>query len=101
MTQIERNYPQNFTMEELASSYSMSLRSFMRRFKAATGGTPLTYLHQVRISAAKSALETEIGQIEIISNHVGYEDVAFFRVLFRRYAGMTPKAYRAKFGIKS
>ncbi|MDP3815973.1 GlxA family transcriptional regulator [Pseudomonas sp.] len=98
---IERNYPQNFTMEELASSYSMSLRSFMRRFKAATGGTPLAYLHQVRVSAAKSALETGVDQVEAISNRVGYEDVAFFRALFRRYTGITPKAYRVKFGTRA
>lgn len=73
----------------------------MRRFKAATNETPLTYLHQVRIGAAKHYIETKISTIEKISNDVGYEDVAFFRSLFRRYVGITPKAYREKYGVNS
>jgi transcriptional regulator GlxA family with amidase domain len=96
---IEQNYTQNFSMDELAALHHLSLRTFMRRFKAATHVTPLTYLHQVRIVAAKNALENDVEPIEAISRRVGYEDVAFFRVLFRRYAGLTPKAYREKFGV--
>ncbi|MES2817928.1 MAG: helix-turn-helix domain-containing protein [Pseudomonadota bacterium] len=95
---IEGHYRQAFSMEELASRYNMSLRSFMRRFKAATDATPLAYLHQVRIGAAKHALETGHAPIEAICNRVGYEDIAFFRALFRRYVGVTPKTYREKFG---
>jgi transcriptional regulator GlxA family with amidase domain len=95
---LERNYRQEFSMDELASRYNMSPRNFMRRFKAATEGTPLAYLHQVRVAEAKLAIETSNVAIEAISNKVGYEDVAFFRSLFRRYVGVTPKAYREKFG---
>lgn len=95
---IEKNYRQDFSMDVLASRHNMSSRNFIRRFKAATGETPLAYFHQVRIAAAKNAIEIDNAQIEKISNNVGYEDVAFFRKLFRRYVGMTPKTYREKFG---
>ena len=36
---------------------SMSLRNFVRRFKQATGDSPLTYLQKLRIAAAKRLLE--------------------------------------------
>jgi transcriptional regulator GlxA family with amidase domain len=29
---------------------------------------------------------------------VGYEDAAFFRDLFKRHAGLTPGAYRERYG---
>lgn len=98
---IERNYRQVFSMDALASRYNMSPRNFMRRFKVATDGTPLAYLHQVRIAVAKSAIESDNAPIDTISHGVGYEDVAFFRLLFRRYVGMTPTAYREKFGANA
>lgn len=96
---IERNYRQDFSMDGLASRYNMSPRNFMRRFKAATDGTPLAYLHQVRIVVARNAIESDNTPIETIGQGVGYEDAAFFRLLFRRYVGMTPKAYREKFSV--
>jgi YesN/AraC family two-component response regulator len=35
--------------------------------------------------------------IQQVSSAVGYEDVAFFRGLFKRATGMTPAEYRAEF----
>ena len=95
---IEKNYAQDFSFDALASRLNMSPRNFMRRFKSATDGTPLVYLQRVRMAVAKSALEDGHKSIEAISNQVGYEDVAFFRELFRRHVGLNPKAYREKFG---
>jgi transcriptional regulator GlxA family with amidase domain len=43
----------------------------MRRFKAATDGTPLAYLYQVRVAEAKHAIEAGNAAIEAISNEVG------------------------------
>jgi YesN/AraC family two-component response regulator len=36
--------------------------------------------------------------VQEISSQIGYEDVAFFRQLFRRYTGTSPREYRARFG---
>lgn len=96
---IERNYAEGFSVEALANRFNMSDRTLLRRFKLATGITPLSYLQQVRISAAKHAIENEDQSIENISHAVGYEDAVFFRSLFRRHVGITPKAYREKFGL--
>ena len=45
------------TLLELAQENGMSRRTFERRFKIATGGTPLRYLQRVRVEAARNILE--------------------------------------------
>lgn len=94
---IEKNYVQDFSFDALAEQMNMSSRNFMRRFKVATEDTPLSYLQRVRIDAAKAALEQGGKSIEMVSNEVGYADVAFFRTLFRRHVGINPKIYKEKF----
>jgi transcriptional regulator GlxA family with amidase domain len=85
-------------MDRLAAKVGMSPRNFARRFKAATGEAPLAYLHRLRIDKAKHHLESAHRSVQEISADVGYEDVAFFRHLFRRYTGTSPREYRARFG---
>ena len=69
-------------------------RTFKRRFRAATGMSPIEYVHLVRLEAAKQPLETA----ERIALEVGYEDAAFFRRLFRRHVQLTPSEYRKRCG---
>jgi transcriptional regulator GlxA family with amidase domain len=73
-------------------------RSFKRRFAAALGMPPLTYVHTVRLEAAKQLLEATDTPAERIAFAVGYEDAAFFRRLFRRHVRLTPSQYRKRFG---
>jgi transcriptional regulator GlxA family with amidase domain len=83
--------------DRLAGDVGMSPRNFTRRFKAATGEAPLAYLHRLRIDTAKRQLENEQHSVQEISQQNGYEDVAFFRQLFRRHTGSSPREYRARF----
>lgn len=72
-------------------------RSLKRRFKVATGTTLISYIQNLRIEEAKRLLETEEISIEQTSMHVGYENLAFFRRLFKRSTGLTPGHYRRMF----
>ena len=76
----------------------MSPRNFARRFKLATGEAPLAYVHRLRIDSARHFLESAQRSVQDISAAVGYEDVAFFRALFKRHTGVSPREYRARFG---
>lgn len=98
---IHQNYHRDFRLEDLAQRVGMSPRNFIRRFKAATGQAPLTYLQRLRIAAAKRLLEIEDRTVEGVSQAVGYEDVAFFRNLFKRHTGVAPNLYRRSFGISN
>jgi transcriptional regulator GlxA family with amidase domain len=94
---IQARYADGINNEMLAEVACMSERTFLRRFKAATGRVPAAYLQAVRIEAAKAMLELEAAPVQMVSTQVGYEDVSFFRTLFKRATGMTPAEYRAHF----
>lgn len=98
---LVRNFKTDVRVDDLAARVGMSPRTFARRFLAATGETPLAYLHRLRIDAAKHLLETGGKAVAEISEAVGYQDLAFFRRLFKRRAGVPPREYRARFGVRS
>lgn len=83
----------------MAERAGLKLRTFSRRFRAATGYRPMEYVHLVRVEAAKRLLEM-LGDksVDDVGYVVGYEDPSSFRRLFRRRTGMTPAAYRRRFG---
>jgi transcriptional regulator GlxA family with amidase domain len=93
------NFHRDFPLDELARRVGMSARNFVRRFKQATGDSPLIYLQKLRISAAKRLLESDHRSMQEVSDAVGYEDAAFFRELFERHVGLAPSAYRKSFGV--
>lgn len=95
---IEKNYADAISIEALAAQHNMSIRHFIRRFEQATGNTPLAYLQRVRIEAAKKMLESSQDGVEQIAFRCGYEDMSFFRKIFKRYVAMTPRAYKEKYG---
>jgi transcriptional regulator GlxA family with amidase domain len=96
---LHQNFQRTFPLEALAGRAGMSLRNFVRRFKQATGDSPLIYLQKLRVAAAKRLLESNHRTMQEISNGVGYQDVAFFREIFQRHSGDSPSAYRKRFGI--
>ncbi len=97
---MEKNYSEKFSIETVAEKAGISPRHFKRRFKKATGDSPLTYLQLLRIENAKQNLETTLDTINEITWQVGYEDVNSFRRLFKRHTGMSPKDYRKKFSYQ-
>lgn len=95
---MEKNYNKTITMTEMAGISNMSPRNLMRRFEQATSNTPLEYLQRFRIEHAKKMLETKNYGIEQIAMKCGYEDMSFFRKVFKRHVGMTPRDYKDKYG---
>jgi transcriptional regulator GlxA family with amidase domain len=84
---------------DLAGQAGMTARTFLRRFSAATGMTPVEYLQQVRTAKAREALERTLTPVDRIAWDVGYSDPAAFRKLFQKLTGLPPAAYRQQFGI--
>jgi AraC family transcriptional activator FtrA len=85
------------TVEALAAHALMSTRTFMRRFRAATGTTPLRWLLQQRVLHARQLLEDSDESIERIAASAGFGSAANLRAHFMRMVGTTPTAYRRTF----
>ncbi|MHA1553613.1 MAG: GlxA family transcriptional regulator [Alphaproteobacteria bacterium] len=85
---------------KLADSLRVTSRTLNRRFKAATGETPLEFLQKARIEHARRLLETTNVSVDEIVHRVGYEDTSSFRRLFKRVTGISPLEYRQRFAMR-
>lgn len=95
---IEKNYHEPLSIDSLALKFNMSSRTFIRKFTAITGNTPLEYIQRVRMEAAKRLLEKGKLTVEQVCITVGYSDFGFFRNIFKRLTGLTPQEYKRKYG---
>ena len=95
---VAQNYRLPSPVAAMIEVSNLAERTFARRFREATGMTPLDYVHALRLEEAKQMLETGDLPVEAIANEVGYEDASFFGRLFRRKVGLTPAQYRLRFG---
>jgi len=93
---VAQNYDKADVVGDLVRQCGLPKRTFDRRFRTATGYSPLAYIQALRVEEAKQLLETTNIAVEAIGREVGYEDAASFRRLFRRLAGIGPAEYRRK-----
>jgi transcriptional regulator GlxA family with amidase domain len=98
---LEKHLSSPIQLEQLAEHFALSPRNLIRRFKDATGQTPMQYLQELRIEKAKLLLETCEDAFEQITQQVGYEDDNSFRRLFKQRVGLAPSAYRKRFASKA
>ena len=96
---MEENSTQTINYDHMANKFRISRRSLERRFKQATGITPLSYLQRLRVEQAKRMLEEGTHTFHEITYKVGYEDISFFRKIFVRLTGLRPKEYQQKFSV--
>jgi AraC family transcriptional activator FtrA len=86
---------------DLAAEAGMSVRTFLRRFKAATGLPPGEWLLTERLVRARELLETTGHSIESIANATGFGSAATLRHHFRARLGTSPAAYRNRFASEA
>ena len=92
---IEEHYTEQITIDQLAEACNMSASRFFPAFKKQFIMTPMDYLNHYRIHRASVMLiaDKEIS-IEQISENVGYSSSEYFRRIFKRITGKTPREYR-------
>jgi len=90
----------SISIDQLATLFGMSQRSFSRRFRLATNTTPLKYLQSQRLAESKDLLQNSNLSISEIAFRVGYLDVSYFTKLFKEFSSLTPKQYRTQVRAK-
>lgn len=86
------------SLEALAAKAGLERRTFLRRFRKATGMTTSEYVQRFRVSKACELLQFSHQSVDEIAWKSGYEDGNAFRKIFHRYVGLTPGDYRKRFG---
>jgi transcriptional regulator GlxA family with amidase domain len=96
---LEKNFNSEISVDRLADKARMSRRTFERRFKNATGDSPLRYIQRVRIENAKKLLEKGGKTFDEITYIVGYEDSSTFSRIFKKTTGLSPNLYKKKYSF--
>src|SRR6201992_2163775 len=73
---------------DMAREAGLEERTFLRRFKAATGVKPIEYVQCVRMEKARELLQFTRRTVDQIAWSVGYEDATAFRRVFGRLVGL-------------
>ncbi|MCZ4125706.1 GlxA family transcriptional regulator [Streptomyces sp. H39-S7] len=85
-------------VSDLAARAGVSPATLHRRFQAQLGTTPLTWLTGERFALACRLIERGESRFEMVARRSGLGTAANLRTLMRRETGITPSAYRRRFG---
>jgi transcriptional regulator GlxA family with amidase domain len=96
---IAVNHASRIEVSDMAQAGGMSSRNLARRFREATGLTPVEYLRMVRLETAKRLLESDAAPLDRVAERVGYGDTRAFIRAFGAAVGLSPGAYRRRFGV--
>ena len=97
---LQQHFDSDISIEHLAerAEWARAISSAVSRRQPAACRR---YIQTLRVSAAKELLEIGASSIQAVCAKIGYEDIGFFRNLFKRHTGMTPGEYRERFSQMS
>jgi transcriptional regulator GlxA family with amidase domain len=93
---MDREYAKPLDVPVLARTALMSPGHFSRRFRAAFGETPYSYLMTRRIERAKTLLRRGDLSVTEVCFAVGCTSLGSFSSRFTELVGESPSAYRAR-----
>ena len=91
---IETNYHDKITLDSLASNCNLTKYYLSHKFTEFYRKSPIAYLTEVRITAAKDLLKTTNLSIEEIASGTGFSSSSYFSQTFQKFCHMSPQQYR-------
>ncbi|MEU7054640.1 helix-turn-helix domain-containing protein [Streptomyces sp. NPDC046197] len=86
------------TVAELAARAAVSPATLHRRFRTQLGTTPLAWLTGERVALACRLIERGEARLDVVAARSGLGTAANLRARLRRETGLSPSAYRRRFG---
>ena len=93
---IEENFALDLNTEVLSRKFGYCAEHFCRKFKEATGITPMNYLKIYRLEQALKKIKAGEQNISEIAAQCGYSDANYFTRCFKAHYGVPPKHYKGK-----
>jgi transcriptional regulator GlxA family with amidase domain len=91
------NLDDDLSLHRLAAQAGMSERSFLRRYRAATGMTPGRAIERLRVETARQLLSETTMPLKRIAQRCGFGTEETMRRSFLRVQGTGPSDYRTRF----
>ena len=91
---LETNFREELTTATLCEHFGYTAAHFCRKFKEATGLTPMNYLKIRRMEEAYKLLKRGEHNISEIATRCGYSDSNYFTRCFKSHFGIPPSQLR-------
>jgi transcriptional regulator GlxA family with amidase domain len=88
---------EDLSLPALANRASMSVRTFVRRYRGATGQSPARAVERLRIEAAQRLLASSGLSIKRIAQRCGFGTEETMRQSFQRQLAVAPRDFRSRF----
>lgn len=91
---LRQSFDQDLKLDDLANRAGLSVSTLLRRFRTATGSSPVEFLLNLRLERAREILSTTDRRITDVAFDSGFRDSNYFTRRFKRHTGLSPRAYR-------
>lgn len=91
---LQENFAQNISMEEIASQVGFSAHYFCRMFKQEFSVNFVDYVADLRLKKACILLENPQTSVKEVCFQVGYSEPNYFSRVFKKAYGVTPSQYQ-------
>lgn len=88
------------SVRELADALSVTERQLRDLFRRKMKTSPMKHIIDQRLEHARAMLCTKKGSIESVAELCGFDDVAYFSRIFKRYTNVSPAVFRKRAVVK-
>lgn len=93
---VQTHICEKISLTEVAEHLHLNSSYFSRMYKKETGEGFVEYVTRVKMEKAIELLEESIKSVEQIAFELGFESKSYFLKTFKRFYGLSPKAYKFK-----
>lgn len=91
---IDLHFQEDMDLKQLSVNFGYSYDYLRHKFKDITGASLQNYIIRKRINYSKNMLKDSSLPISLIATNCGFNSIAYFSAMFRRYTKLTPLQYR-------
>ncbi len=95
---LEKHIAENKQVSFYIQQMNLSAYQLNEVTRTTLGKTASEMINEQIILEGRRYLLGTTHQIKVVADLLGYEDVSYFIRFFKKHTGLTPEAYRAKFG---
>jgi AraC family L-rhamnose operon regulatory protein RhaS len=97
LSDLVNHLPLEWTLETMAKHCGMGRSQFSNYTRKIINQSPMNYLIEVRVAAAKKMLQENTSlNITEIAMACGFQSAQYFATQFRKYTGISPRDFRRK-----